>query len=144
MSYTLQAIIGTTDSLSNKVNGVVPVSLKQNMEMMLFNSDLLSAYNFAQLPLTDDGKAVDLPDNINEFCIFMSQGCSIVYVEAEYFGGTGLQAYAHFQNGSLRRGPLRDSTAINEALRILGVEATSQIDEFTLVGLDQKRETNSW
>ena len=143
MSYTLQAIIGSTDTLRNKVKGIVPVSLKQNMEMLVFNSELLSANKFVQLPLTDD-EGKDLPDNIKEFCRFISQGCSIVYVEAEYFGGSGVQAYAHFQNGNMQQAPVRNAQAINEALRVLGLEATPPFDEFASVGLGEKRETNEW
>ena len=138
MPYSLQAIIGLSGTLNNKVKDIVPIPLKHDLEMIVFSSEVLSDNNFERLPLTGD-ECSDLPNNIKEFCRFISRNASIVYVEAEYSGGSRAKAYASFQNGKMQHAPVRGSKAINEALRTLGVKATPPFDEFVSVGLGEKK-----
>lgn len=75
-----------------------------------------------------------------------SNGGPVVYVETEYFGGTGAQGAAVFSGGSLVYGPKSAAIGpINEALRLVGViVAPSAADEFEAVGLNRHRHTEDW
>ena len=74
----------------------------------------------------------------------------IVYVEADFFGGSGMQGAVCFDDGTVRwssppqmlgrGGP----TPISAALRMLGVNAPGHRDEFDAVGLGRHRETPDW
>jgi hypothetical protein len=76
----------------------------------------------------------------------------VIYIEAEFFGGTGSQAAVGWQGGVVRFGPRRTQTptedregytvvldpykmAINVALRWLGVTRSERPDEFDTVGI---------
>ena len=82
----------------------------------------------------------------------LPEGTRAVYVEAEFFGGTGSQAAIGFEDGVARFGPVRtqtpsedregfavvdglDEMAINVVLRWLGVARTGTRDEFDSVGI---------
>ena len=79
----------------------------------------------------------------------------VAYVEAEFFGGEGVQAAIGWENGEIALGPMVEEDddlpppleqgAINQALRWLGVRvARGRIDEFETVGLGRHRETDDW
>jgi hypothetical protein len=76
----------------------------------------------------------------------------VIYIEAEFFAGTGNQAAVGWQGGVVRFGPRRtqmpmedregyavvadqDDMAINAALRWLGITRTQARDEFDTVGI---------
>lgn len=76
----------------------------------------------------------------------------VIYIEAEFFGGTGSQAAVGWQGGVLGFGPRRtqtpmedregyavvtdqDDMAINAALRWLGITRTKTRDQFDTVGI---------
>jgi hypothetical protein len=75
-----------------------------------------------------------------------SQDGVIVYIETEYFGGTGSQGAALFENGALTYGPKSAELGpINEALRMIGVTSdASAVDEFEAVGLTRHRSNADW
>ena len=83
-------------------------------------------------------------------------GVRVIYIEAEFFGGTGNQAAVGWQGGVLGFGPRRtqmpmkdragyavvadqDDMAINAALRWLGIRRTQTRDEFDTVGIGALR-----
>jgi hypothetical protein len=79
----------------------------------------------------------------------------VVYVEAEFFGGTGTQASIGWEAGQRSFGPVKTQIgedepgfetvdevaemAINQALRWLGVRRTARLDEFDVLGLRRLR-----
>jgi hypothetical protein len=65
------------------------------------------------------------------------------YLEAEFFGGDGMQAAILAENGGIVPGPFIIG-AINAALSFLGVISAADADEFQAVGLDQHRMTDQW
>lgn len=73
----------------------------------------------------------------------ISRDGAIAYFEAGYFGGMGSQRAIVWQNGVIARGPLYGD-AIDQALRMLGVERSGECDEFDTVGLGKYRETEKW
>ncbi len=72
----------------------------------------------------------------------------VVYIETEYFGGTGSQAAAAFVDGEMvfadhdadTRDTKRRDGPINKALRLLGVPASGDRDEFDTLGLGRFRD----
>jgi hypothetical protein len=83
----------------------------------------------------------------------------VAYIETDYFGGTGSQSAvawlkgkvicgpseseAKWLNGQLVDEPL-EQTAINKALKCLGVERGEALDEFDAIGLGNYRDNEKW
>jgi hypothetical protein len=70
----------------------------------------------------------------------------LVYVETDYFGGSGGQGAMAFRDGAIVYGPrAADRDCINEALAVIGIEvAPPARDAFETVGLDLHRSTEDW
>ena len=92
----------------------------------------------------------------------------VVYVHAEYHGGTGTQAAVGWLDGAVAFGPrfttnwpgavddhyelvmgrrasgAIEAEAIDQALQFLGIEAVGDRDEFDIVGLGAHRFTEDW
>jgi len=73
-----------------------------------------------------------------------SNEAPLAYVEANYFGGIGSQMAAAWKQGRLVLEPTDENNPINQALRILGVQAVPPDDEFDTIGLGTHRKTRSW
>lgn len=119
------------------------VALGSEVEMIPLTDDALHAHRLPSLPLTDEG-GEQLPDALAIFCSEVGKHGSTAYIEAEYFGGVGMQANCFFINGVPMSEPLVSDDAINRALKFLGVTRRSTFDEFDSVGLGSKRHTNGW
>lgn len=142
--YALQAIIAKTGTLnSSYLAGAKIISLRQNYEMLPFTDELLEKHEIIFLPLTDEGLAV-LPENIRSLCESLSTKNKLAYVEAEFFGGAGTQASAIFSEGNMEVAPIINESAINHALKILGVAKNANFDEFESLGLHEQRDINKW
>jgi hypothetical protein len=92
----------------------------------------------------------------------MSHQARVAYIEGETFGGQGTQSAAVWDQGELLLGPLFTcdveddvedgfvwtsdprQSAINLALRELGVDRGTAVDEFAALGLHLKRKTEDW
>jgi len=81
----------------------------------------------------------------------------IAYVEADFFGGVGIQTAVLWRDGAVLVGPLGrdtdrqappgstlDTEPINTTLRQLGVRRTADRDEFDTLALGQRRRTEDW
>jgi hypothetical protein len=142
--YTLQAIIAKSGAITSPdLKRATVVPLQQNFEMLPFTKSLLEENKIAFLPLTDEGLE-ELPENIESLCKNLSKENQLAYVEAEFFGGDGVQASAVFVNGKLQGVPIISESAINQALKTLGVLKNANIDEFDAIGLNEHRDTNKW
>jgi hypothetical protein len=95
------------------------------------------------LPFTDEGETTT-PSPLAKLCEVLSQNRTIAYIEAEIFGGSGMQASFIFSNGVQVGQPIVADDAINQALRSLGVSKGNSIDEFEAVGLGLHRDTDQW
>jgi hypothetical protein len=109
---------------------------------------------YIRLPARDAGSESGL-DHIQwaeQTARAVGSAVRVVYIEAEFFGGTGNQAAIGWEGGVLSFGPLRtqmpmgdregytvvadqDEMAINVALRWLGVTRSELRDEFDTVGI---------
>ncbi|WHO71438.1 hypothetical protein [Rhizobium sp. BT03] len=76
-----------------------------------------------------------------------SENGPLVYIEMQYFGGTGSQAAAAFAEGEMlfcaatpvSQDPIRPTDPVNTALRSLGVDAAGSADAFDALGLGRFR-----
>jgi hypothetical protein len=144
MSYTLQAIVGSRETLdAGELEQLAAIDMGSNLRMVPLTADIRERYEIASLPLMDEG-VVTLPQSLESLCRRLSRHGLVAYLEAEFFGGSGTQAHALFKDGFALGPPLIDSHAINQALRLLGVQSDGHHDEFNAIGLGRHRETDDW
>jgi len=87
----------------------------------------------------------------------VSHAGPIAYLEADLFGGTGIQAMVAWRDGEVWAGPAitefgwpppdpasRPHWAFNQALRTLGVDRREAFDEFDALNLGKHRHTENW
>lgn len=146
MGYYLQAVIGRV-SLEGALGfpSARIVTLGQGLRMIPLTDDL---FDEIQASLPGGGEP---PQRFEKFspavarwaCGLSTRGLA-AYVEAEYFGGTGGQFAIVWRHGETVLGPIHSDDAINRALRVLGVEAGGERDEFAAIGLGFQRSTDDW
>lgn len=124
------------------------------------------ALGFALLPLTDSLVAPDEPASDLPFCHRLTARLAtwaeeqsnlvpIVYIETDYFGGTGAQSAVVWREGKVDFGPVATGTdvgenvpllegAINRAARHIGVCRGRALDEFDALCLGRHRENEDW
>ena len=144
MSFTLQAII-LKDSLSLESELTdCAVQLPQELTLLPLTEKMLTRFNIPWLPFTDEGMT-ELPEGLNNLGSSLSaEGHIVVYVEAEMFGGAGVQSMVAWSNGKVTHGPICSQSAINEALQLLGVKKEVATDEFDALKLGRYRDTEDW
>jgi hypothetical protein len=104
----------------------------------------------------------NVPDELAELVREISHEIRVAYIEGETFGGEGTQSAAVWHRGELLLGPLFTcdveddaedgfewtpdprQSAINLALRTLGVSNETAVDEYAALGLHLKRRTDDW
>jgi hypothetical protein len=103
-----------------------------------------------------------MPEELEAVARGLSYQIRVAYIEGETFGGQGTQSAAVWDRGELHLGPLftcdveadvedgfiwtpdpRES-AVNVALRELGVDRGTAVDEYAALGLHLKRRTEDW
>lgn len=141
MAYTLQALLSASVDCSPD-GGLQVVRLHCGLQMLPLSTEFRRNQSIPFLPLLDDDRE-ELPATILSLCKRLGKQHQFAYVEAEFFGGTGIQAHALFLGGNLIRQPMVSDCAINEALRWLGVNRVDSEDEFTTVGLYLHRDTDA-
>lgn len=142
MAYSIQAFINEFQN-SNLLKMDIPtVSLEQNFIMLPVNKMVREKFRISTLPL--------LEEKDNEISVISSFGCSIskgvkvAYIEAEFFGGVGMQASIVFENEKIVSEPQVSKNAINLALQYLRVSKLNFFDEFDALGLGKYRHTEEW
>ncbi len=69
----------------------------------------------------------------------LANGRPFALIETDYFGGRGTQSAAVYHADTELLGPTNNSSAINDALRRIGVTRNGAQDEFDTVGLGDHR-----
>lgn len=137
------------------LSGVV-VSQQAATGLSVPTRPLKGGYAFAVTDHRPLMRGIALPWGLAAWVEQISRSGRAVYLEAEFFGGTGAQAAIGFEGGTALLGPLRTQSvgesldgftemapgdtsawAINQALGWLGVERGVSTDEFDALGLDQ-------
>ena len=143
MGYYLQALIGHHGALhrhSKEFRSCRIVSLRADIAMIPLTDEFLEE-------IGDDDIAENfdkLSHPLEAWTLQISQDSPVACVEAEYFGGTGNQSAVVWNHGLRVLGPIHAPDAINQALRLLGINAGSARDEFDAIGLGRHRDTVSW
>ena len=111
--------------------------------MIPISDRMRESHEIPFLPLTDEG-AEEVPEGITLIAESIAKTDRTVYVEAEFFGGTGTQAHVTWDREGHASKPVVDASAINAALRFLGVQIGDHHDEFDALGLGRHRATEEW
>lgn len=144
MSYTLQAFIAKTGVFPSPTpHDLHQVRLAQDMVLIPLDTDQRLKLDIEFCPLTDGG-ATELSAPLIILASKLSQNGHIAYIEAEIFGGTGIQASQQFSHGKAITTIAIEINAINAALKSLGVSQTNTSDEFNAIGLGIHRDTDHW
>jgi hypothetical protein len=144
MAYTIQAIISDISIIQKlKKIGLPCVAMPFNMAMIPLTYDYVEKNEIPFLPLTDDG-GTSIGNKLKNLCEILSESAKVAYIEAEYFGGEGIQACNLYSNGLEFEQPLISMDAINHALQWLGIDRTDEMDEFDNFGLGTHRDTEDW
>ncbi|MDV0438655.1 hypothetical protein [Xanthomonas sacchari] len=144
MSYTLQAVIAKSGVLPDSLPFELErVQLQSGFELVPLTSNIRDVHGIAFCPLTDEGDE-ELPLSLLKLCEPLSAGGEVAYIEAEIFGGAGMQAHAIFAHGKAIGSPVVAQSAINTALVRLGAERGEATDEFESIGLGLNRDTDQW
>lgn len=143
MSYTLQALIGDLEHLISVVPpGVRLVRLPQGKALIPVSTDVQCRYGISFLPLTDEGET-EVPPGLQLLVKSLLGRGQVAYVEAEFFGGEGTQAYVLWDESGEPSSPVVHRFAINEALRRMKVVCGAS-DEFDAIELLRHRFTDDW
>ena len=144
MAYTLQAIVAKSEAFSLPLpQGLQVIRLHGGVDMLPLGAQALKIHGISFCALTGEGEE-ELPQTLVKLCERLSKRCVLAYIEAEFFGGAGAQAHVLFSEGKAVGQPVVSGSAINDALRFLGVAKEEAHDEFDSVGLGQYRDTNEW
>jgi hypothetical protein len=161
MGHSINAIIGTRQALDNLTSRFGPpdaVELAFNLVIVPLDGQRLDAIAMSD-EASFDGFRYLKPTMAREFESALCNSCAL-YIETNYFGGTGDQSAAFFDSGQLvwkqaettlesvasnswlakffnRSVPAK--SPINEGLARLGVVASKGQDEFDQLGLDRFR-----
>jgi hypothetical protein len=121
-----------------------PVNLEQGLALLPLRDDDLDSFLLA--PLTGHRDEFNyLSDQLLRELEAGSAEGDLMYFETEYFGGVGSQGAVVLRNEQVVFGPkAAEHGAINEALAVLGVPATSTRDRFESIGLNRHRHTEDW
>jgi hypothetical protein len=142
--YTIQALIADNNVIeSSNLTEIKIISLPQAKALIPLSKSLRDALQIPYLPFTDAG-LTQLPATIAELCHKISTSGKVAYIEAEFFGGQGMQACSLWNKGRMLTNPTVTHHAINEALQFLGVEKGESFDEFDALDLGHLRETDEW
>jgi hypothetical protein len=142
--YTLQALIlQTNEKLIASSFGLESVALPCGLYLIPFTYDYVNAKGISFLPLTDEGLS-DIGTDLKNICLSLSKNGKAAYVEAEFHGGTGTQACMLFESGNIVELAQENESAINYALKWLGISNHGSQDEFSVAGLGMQRDTAGW
>lgn len=122
-----------------------PVELTAGLALLPLRDDDLDS--FLSPPLTDHAAGFTyLSQQLRQELAAASVDGPLMYFETEYFGGTGAQGAAVFEDGRLVFGPASaDFGPINAALALMGVQVVAPAhDQFESVGLHRHRHTEDW
>jgi hypothetical protein len=148
MSHFVTGIVGTPDVLQRFAKAESlhpPIPLPQGFSILpLREQDIQSVLGVLTTGHADGFNyySEQLVDVLRK----ASVAGPLVFFETEYFGGTGSQGAALFNNGAVVYGPrAADFGPINEALSLLGVHVhPPATDEFEAIGLHSCRSSEAW
>ncbi|GAB2576672.1 hypothetical protein Aab01nite_12730 [Paractinoplanes abujensis] len=146
MAYDLRAVVAPARALEHYGPGVA-VPLGQGLALVPMTPARAAADR------TDERFGAFFPLGFDASLAAWSADDPVAYVEADYFGGMGLQYATVWHRGDVVLGPLfkdeddplpAEGSPISQALRRLGATAQGHDDEFDAVGLGRHRSVERW
>ena len=144
--YNLQAFICKsidTDCLTKKFDKAIKVEIGQELAFIPMTNDLFDQINEFKVSAPID-RFEYLTENIENKILLVIGDRQCSYVEAEYFGGEGGQIAIIWKNNRRQKILSYGQDRISQVLRLFGVIAAKEQDEFDTLGLGLHRTTNKW
>lgn len=145
MSFTLEAIL-LDEAAARHAPDFPTVVLSESITLLPVTDDV-----FDQVAATSPSRETrdpfwKLSGALEALIIDVSRYGRVAYIEADYFGGTGTQTAAVWQESQVIMEPEHADGIgpINRALNVLGVMAAPGQDEFDAVKLGRHRRTSAW
>lgn len=145
MAFTLEAIL-LDEAAARYAPGFPTVILSGGIALLPVTDNVFDQVA-ATSPSSDTrGPFWKLSVALEALIIDVSRHGRVAYIEADYFGGTGTQTAAVWQNGRVIMEPEHADGIgpINRALSALGVTAAPGRDEFDCIKLGRHRRTSAW
>jgi len=149
MGHQITAVIGDAETIARVADAAgcpPPIELARGLVIAPLGHAQLDALMEPERGAESDGFTYLCAGIETSLSSYVGDGM-LAYVETEYFGGTGGQAAAVFSRGKtvlrqtkLDQEPASREDPINKALRMLGVQASTEQDEFDTVGLGRFRD----
>ncbi|RLK53822.1 hypothetical protein [Actinokineospora cianjurensis] len=148
--YQLRAVIGALPVLRALTAHHPLVELEQGLHLLPMTEDVAAALTVSSGPPLAPFEHA--PPGLGDLLATCSTHGPVAYVEADIFGGTGIQIAQTWHHGHTTLGPIHHDddeappppiTPISQALRELGVLRTTN-DEFAAAGLSRHRTTAAW
>ena len=146
MSYVIAAFVAQQPVLrDHAIPGATVVPLPQGYGLIPLIEPIRARYGVPPAPLTAEqsSEVTGWPLIYESWGRALSELGPVAYIEAELFGGVGMQAAVLWRGGAVERMPFQAEDAINVALRHIGVVRTGS-DEFDALGLGRCRSTGDW
>ena len=152
MGHNIAAIIAGADiaeALAAAADAPAPTDLPSGLVIVP-----LSGRQFDRITGLEPGPYADgfryLSTRLMQVLAAASSEGPVVYIETDYFGGTGSQAAVAFLDGEMvlaghdagAGDPQRGDWPINKALRLLGVSGSGGRDAFDILGLGRFRDVS--
>jgi hypothetical protein len=149
MSYELEAIIGPEEHISKCCQGLKNahmIALAQGVAMIPLTEELrVELEGINSRPGNPPFSGLEyLSHAVAGWIADASADTTLAWVEATYVGGWGGQRLIVWQNREIVIGPESHPNAINCALKVLGVRAAEDLDEFDTLRLGRCRHTKKW
>lgn len=136
MTHHISGFIGPTEHLKNNtkdLSNAEVILLTQGMSFLPLNEDLYKEINYTF------HKNLPMKWLVNRF-----RSMPFVWIETDYFGGSGTQSAIIWQNGKKKRLRSVNGNNIDNALKLLGVKCDGNMDEFDTLGLGNYRTNEEW
>jgi len=141
--YIIQAFIGKLNNFSLLTGQTVNfVNIEQGFTLIPVNKSFQRGFGIETFGVIEPNN--QSLEGITSFGTLASNTGKVAYIEAEFFAGEGMQGAIMFDHGIIFSSPLKSKSAINVALKFLGVSKLSYVDEFEAIGLGKYRKTEDW
>lgn len=157
VGYALEAFLAppaVARQIAAEVGGTRAVDLYAQFALVPLGRNAVSALSPGDEEVMSLLTAQPLPERLADLLRRVSLQGPVAYVEADFFGGIGTQGAIVFDRGEVVFGPVVDprpvpvhpsqGRAINQALRMMGVDRGSAVDEFAALDLGRHGETAEW
>ncbi|MEW2354449.1 hypothetical protein [Spirillospora sp. NPDC029432] len=153
MSYVLHAVVGDFDrlrSLSAGLPRAVVAPLRQRFGLLPVTGEIFDGLGGGRRQVEEP--FVFMSPGLAELLADWSRGGPVAYVEADFFGGSGDQAAALWEDGRRTWGPVNawitagpaEKWPTNAVLARLGAIPAGEFDLFDTVGFGRERDMEGW